>query len=66
MKKVLVVDDEVGIRESIKRILGRQGFDVITASNGEDAFKIIRKQDIDLLITDIRMAGMEWIRQLKQ
>ncbi|RLB00935.1 MAG: sigma-54-dependent Fis family transcriptional regulator [Deltaproteobacteria bacterium] len=65
MKKVLVVDDEVGIRESIKRILGRQGFDVITASNGEDAFKIIRKQDIDLLITDIRMAGMDGVDLLK-
>ena len=65
MKKVLVVDDEVGIRESIKRILGRQGFDVITASNGEDAFKIIRKEDIDLLITDIRMAGMDGVDLLK-
>ncbi len=65
MKRVLVVDDEVGIRESVKRILEKQGFDVVTASNGEDAFKLIREEAIDLVITDIRMAGMDGVDLLK-
>lgn len=64
-KKILVVDDEIGIRESLKKILEKEGFLVDTASNGQDAFKIIRGGDIDLLITDIRMAGMDGVELLK-
>ena len=64
-KKILVVDDEIGIRQSLKKILEKEGFDVVTASNGEEAFKLIRGSDIDLLITDIRMAGMDGLELLK-
>lgn len=64
-KKILVVDDEIGIRESLQKILQKEGFSVETASNGEEAFKTIRKGDIDLLITDIRMAGMDGVELLK-
>ena len=59
MKKILVVDDEIGIRESLQKILEKEGFDVVTASNSGEAFRIIRVGDIDLLISDIRMAGMD-------
>ncbi len=41
-KKILVVDDEIGIRQSLKKILEKEGFDVVTASNGDEAFKLIR------------------------
>ena len=64
-KKILVVDDEVGIRQSLKKILEKEGFEVVTASNGEEAFKVIRGGDIDLLISDIRMAGMDGLELLK-
>lgn len=64
-KKILVVDDEIGIRQSLQKILEREGYTVVTASNGEEAFKIIRQGDIDLLITDIRMAGMDGVELLK-
>ena len=64
-KKILVVDDEVGIRQSLKKILEKEGFEVVTASNGEEAFKVIRGDDIDLLISDIRMAGMDGLELLK-
>ncbi|MGO9145074.1 MAG: sigma-54-dependent transcriptional regulator [Desulfomonilia bacterium] len=64
-KKILVVDDEIGIRQSLKKILEKEGFEVVTASNGEEAFKVIRGGDIDLLITDIRMAGMDGLELLK-
>ena len=50
-KKILVVDDEVGIRESLKKILEKEGFSVETAANGDEAFKVVRRGDIDLLIT---------------
>lgn len=64
-KKILVVDDEVGIRESLKKILEKEGFSVETAANGDEAFKVVRRGDIDLLITDIRMAGMDGVELLK-
>lgn len=64
-KKILVVDDEIGIRESLQKILEKEGFSVEIASNGEDAFKNIRRGDIDLLITDIRMVGMDGMELLK-
>ncbi len=64
-KKILVVDDEIGIRQSLKKILEKEGFDVVTASNGDEAFKLIRGSDIDLLISDIRMAGMDGLELLK-
>ncbi|MDT8273110.1 MAG: sigma-54 dependent transcriptional regulator [Desulfomonilia bacterium] len=64
-KKILVVDDEVGIRQSLRMILEKEGFTVETASNGDEAFKIIRQGDIDLLISDIRMAGMDGVELLK-
>ena len=64
-KKILVVDDEIGIRQSLQKILEREGFTVVTASDGEEAFKLIRQGNIDLLITDIRMAGMDGVELLK-
>ena len=64
-KKILVVDDEIGIRQSLQKILEKEDFSVVTASNGEEAFKIIRQGEIDLLITDIRMAGMDGVELLK-
>ena len=64
-KKILVVDDEMGIRESLQKILEKEGFEVESASNGEEAFRIIRGGGIDLLISDIRMAGMDGLELLK-
>lgn len=64
-KKILVVDDEIGIRQSLKKILEKEGFEVLTASNGDEAFKVIRSDTIDLLISDIRMAGMDGLELLK-
>jgi len=64
-KRVLVVDDEVGIRESLKLILEKEGYAVGTASNADEAFKQVRQGGIDLVITDIRMAGMDGVELLK-
>lgn len=64
-KNILVVDDEIGIRQSLQKILEKEGYAVETASNGEEAFRIIRRGDVDLLITDIRMAGMDGVELLK-
>jgi two-component system response regulator HydG len=64
-KQILVVDDEVGIRESLRMILEKEGYAVQTASNADEAFRILRAGGVDLLITDIRMAGMDGVELLK-
>lgn len=71
--KILVVDDEKGIRESICAILSMKGYSVTTAEDGIAALKELQKDSYDLLITDIvmpNMGGMElldwvWQRNLK-
>ncbi len=69
MYKILVVDDEKHIVELIKFNLERDGFQVITAYDGEEAVKQARSGDPDLIILDIMlpvMDGLEVCRQLKQ
>ena len=60
METILVVEDEGGIRALVRKILRRQGYTVIEASNGEEAMKFCRENagKIDLLITDMMMPNM--------
>ncbi len=64
--KILVLDDDPAVTLSCKRILGAEGFNIKTASSGEDALRQLEKEEYDLLITDIRlpdMTGIEVIRE---
>ena len=56
---VLVVDDEELVRNFMKRVLANGGYEVVSASNGQDAIAILRSLAVDLVITDIRMPGMD-------
>jgi DNA-binding response OmpR family regulator len=57
VKKILVVDDEPDIRESVKIILEKNGFKVITAVNGDDGLAKWKKEKPDLVLLDIMMPG---------
>jgi two-component system response regulator RegX3 len=57
MSKVLVVDDEPGVRESVGYALEQEGFDVTLAEDGEDAEAKLDDDSFDLLIIDIMMPG---------
>src|ERR1051326_4396247 len=68
---ILVVEDEAGIRALVRKILRRQGYTVLEASNGEDATKICQEHSgkIHLLITDVmmpKMGGRELVDTLKE
>ncbi|MGZ5360783.1 MAG: response regulator transcription factor, partial [Solirubrobacterales bacterium] len=55
--RVLVVDDEPSVRESVGYALEQEGFDAILADSGEDAESKLAEQSFDLLILDIMMPG---------
>jgi len=68
-RKVLVVDDEVNITQIMEFSIGAEGYEVVTASNGEEAITKARKEQPNLIILDIMMPkvdGYEVCRVLKR
>lgn len=67
--KILIADDELTIRESVSLVLNDEGFDTKVVSTGKEALDLLKVEDFDILITDIKMPemdGMELInRSLK-
>ncbi|MBT4363230.1 MAG: sigma-54-dependent Fis family transcriptional regulator [Desulfobacteraceae bacterium] len=63
---ILIVDDEVSILKSLSGLLSDDGFEVLTASNGYEALKIIDKELPDLVLLDIWMPGIDGIETLKE
>ncbi len=67
-KLVLIVDDESGILESLARICKREGWDVLTASDGQAGLDLLRKHRVGVLLTDLMMprtTGMDLLRAAK-
>ena len=56
---ILVVDDDTGVQNMIKRILGRSGYRVQTARNGEEAYAVVSESLPDLIILDLSMPGID-------
>src|SRR5690242_19733255 len=63
--KILIVDDETAIRQSIKLILCDQPYDLIEAKDLEVAYKMIRDEQPDLLLLDIHFKGTTSISLMK-
>src|SRR6478736_1606973 len=66
-KQILVVDDEPNLRRVLRAQLERDGYDVHTAEDGEQALALLHEHHIDLVITDLRMPkldGMELLRRI--
>ncbi|OYW31624.1 MAG: hypothetical protein B7Z51_04965, partial [Methyloversatilis sp. 12-65-5] len=57
--RVLLVDDEAVAREGLATALRRDGFDVTTADNGDSALALLRKREFEVMLTDVRMPGMD-------
>jgi len=65
MGKILVVDDERSMRDFLSIMLKREGHDVVAAENGADALKTVQAEIFDLVISDVKMAGVDGIEVLK-
>ena len=61
---ILVVDDEPELRDALVFDFKRKKFQVLEASNGRDAFEIVKKNRIDVVLTDVRMPGGDGIELL--
>ena len=65
VKKLLLVDDEVGYLDVLAKRLTHRGFKVTTASSGAEAIRALRKWEFDLAVVDLKMEDMDGIEVLK-
>lgn len=68
-RKVLVADDEIHIVHVVTIKLRNNGYEVLSAENGDDAFKLACEEKPDIIVTDYQMPGMtgvELVRKIRQ
>ena len=58
---ILVVDDERSIRVGLNGLLAKEGYEVTTAESGGEALQILNGQPFDLVLTDLRMPGLDGV-----
>lgn len=64
--RILVVDDEMIVCESCQRILDEEGYEVEIALSGKEAFKKMKENPFDVVITDLKMPGIDGMEVLKK
>ena len=66
--KILIVDDEEGIRTALKKVLKKDGYEVILAESGAEAIDIVKKHinEIETVISDFKMPGLDGLETLQQ
>jgi DNA-binding NtrC family response regulator len=65
-ERILVVDDELFVRELLMEFLSSQGYEVSLADTGESAVKAVESQPVDVVLLDLKMPGIDGIETLKQ
>ena len=66
MKTILVVDDEKSVRDSLKMVLEFESYDVQFAENGQEALRQLAAAPVDLVLLDVKMAGMDGLEVLQR
>jgi len=66
MSKLLLIDDEEGIRKVLSLSLAIDGYDVLTAAGGEEGIEIFKKESPSVVLTDIKMPGIDGIEVLQE
>jgi len=64
--KILVIDDDESLRRVLEYNLAQEGYAVLTASSGEQGLELLKKEGADLILTDVRMAGMDGLQVLER
>lgn len=66
MKKILIVDDQKGIRLLLNEVFSREGYKVYQASNGIEALNIVDGEAVDCVMLDMKIPGMNGLEILKR
>jgi len=66
MARILIVDDEESIRETLREILEYESYEVEEAADGKEALKMIKKFNYDVVLCDIKMPGLDGLELLEQ
>jgi DNA-binding response OmpR family regulator len=66
MKKLLIVEDEEALCLLYKEELGREGYDVTTVYDTEQALEMLGRESFDLIVTDIRMPGRDGVELITE
>jgi len=64
--KILVVDDDEQLREDVVEMLERDGYEVTDAGTGEEALEKLKKESVDIILTDLMMPGIDGMEVLRQ
>ena len=65
-RRVLIVDDDQNILSSLRRLLRRESYELVTAHNGEEALRAMEEKPADVVISDHRMPGMTGTQLLRE
>lgn len=64
--RILVVDDELSVREFFEILLTKEGYEIVTALDGQDALRLMRDQAFDLIVTDLQLKNGDGMSILKE
>ena len=65
-ERILIVDDEDGMRRLLGRVLTREGYDTSTVGSGAEALRLVANERFDLVVTDIKMPEMDGLQLLEE
>jgi DNA-binding NtrC family response regulator len=65
MSKILVIDDEQGIRSLLDTLLSRKGYEVVLAASGQKGLELFRREHPDAVVLDLKMPEMDGMTVLK-
>ena len=65
-KKILLIDDDVLVLKTIRKLLSLKGHELFECKSSEEALGLVKKETFDLVITDIRMPGLNGIQMLEK
>ena len=64
--RILVIDDEAGIRDSLRMMLEYEGYEFIGAATGQEGLALVEREPPDLVFLDIKMPGMDGLEVLER
>ena len=66
MESILIVDDEKNYPPVLSAVLEEEGYESLTANSGKEALEILKQSEVDLVLTDMKMPGMDGIELLEK